>query len=179
MEEIKLRIWDKGKNRWLHGSSDIEKQKIGLDCISIFGETIIFGEILRDHDDTVVSLDRVKDLVPCLFTGLKAEKCKTNLSNHIYQYDIFRSEIDTDSGTEIQYNIVMWIWQRAAFYMIPACHYQILQDNNLEDDEDFEWLFEDANLYDFKIDTGLIKVGNVFENPELLKYNSTNQETGL
>ena len=121
-----------------------------------------------DQGESTVLID-VKPETITQFTGFYAKKCKTNLENEIYEHDVFRSEIDTDLGTEIQYNVVMWIEQRGAFYLIPACHFNVLMDNDLENDNDFEWLFEDANLYDFSIDVRLTKVGNIYQNPELLK----------
>ncbi|MDB0602149.1 YopX family protein [Tenacibaculum maritimum] len=98
------------------------------------------------------------------YTGLKHEKTGVE----IYEGDIFRSEEETDQGDIRTYSVVMWIEQRAAFYLIPCDHYQVIRDNDVSEEEQFEWLFRDAALYDFSIDVGLDLVGNIFENPELL-----------
>ena len=100
------------------------------------------------------------------FTGLKSKKKKTNISENIFEGDMFRGLNDND--IEVYY-VVMWIEQRAAFYMIPADHYCVIRDNNLSNDKDFNWLFDDAMLYDFSSDCGLTKVGNIYDNKDLLK----------
>lgn len=99
------------------------------------------------------------------FTGLLAAKRKTNVEERIFEHDVFRSEKDEN---EISYIVVMWIEKRAAFYMIPAEHYQILLDNDCSEESGFDWLFQEAALYDFSIDCGLTKVGNIHDNHELL-----------
>lgn len=102
----------------------------------------------------------------CQYTGLNAKKKKINLSEKIFEGDIFRGLNDKDIE---EYYVVMWIEQRAAFYMVPADHYCVLKDNDLSNDDDFNWLFDDAMLYDFSSDCSLTKVGNVHDNKELLK----------
>ena len=101
-----------------------------------------------------------------LYTGLNAKKKKINLSEKIFEGDIFRGLNDNDIE---KYYVVMWIEQRAAFYMVPADHYCVLKDNDLSNDDDFNWLFDDAMLYDFSSDCSLTKVGNIHDNKELLK----------
>lgn len=102
------------------------------------------------------------------FTGLMAEKCKTHLNPEIYEGDIFRHEKLHDKGQTTSYLVVMWIWQLAAFYMVPVEHYDVIIDNDVSKEEGFAWLFKKAKLRDFSIDLGLTKVGNVHENKELL-----------
>lgn len=99
------------------------------------------------------------------YTGLKSFNKKKHLED-IYEGDIFRS---LDEDEREMYSVVMWIQQRAAFYMVPADHYKVILYNDVSEEEDFNWLFNEANLYDFSIDCGLTKVGNVFETPELLE----------
>ena len=101
-----------------------------------------------------------------LYTGFNAKKKKTNLSEKIFEGDIFRGLNDKDIE---EYYVVMWIEQRAAFYMVPAVHYCVLKDNDLSNDDDFNWLFDDAMLYDFSSDCSLTNVGNIHDNKDLLK----------
>ena len=102
------------------------------------------------------------------YTGFIADKCKNNLEKEIYEGDIFRSEIEADDGDVIQYNVVVWVHQRGCFSMIPKDNYGEFINNDLSEDPDFSWLFEDANIYDFSIDVGLTKVGNIHENKDLI-----------
>ncbi len=98
-------------------------------------------------------------------TGIESPKRKTHLEAMTYEGDVFRQEY----GDAPEYLVVMWINQRAAFYLIPTAHYHILQDNDCSEEPEFQWLFNDAALYDFSIDCGLTKVGNIHDNPELLE----------
>ena len=86
--------------------------------------------------------------------------------NEIFEGDIIRGLNDKDIE---EYYVVMWIEQRAAFYMVPAVHYCVLKDNDLSNDDDFNWLFDDAMLYDFSSDCSLTNVGNIHDNKDLLK----------
>lgn len=76
---IKFRIWDKKHKRWFHGGTDAKSIALQTDAIDLFGEVIIFGEILYDqHEDDVwkndkdikCSFDILEWLEPCQFTGL-------------------------------------------------------------------------------------------------------------
>ena len=104
------------------------------------------------------------------FTGLLSKNHKANLQPEIYEDDIFRHTKETDSGEDITaYSVVMWIEQLAAFYLVPIEHYDVIKGNDVSEEKEFSWLFEDAELRDFSIDIGLIKVGNIHDNPELVQ----------
>lgn len=103
------------------------------------------------------------------FTGLRHEKTGVE----IFEGDIFREEIEEDEGDRRNYKVVMWIPQRAAFYLVDVSHISVIEDNSdnpkFQEDKFFAWLYEEAALYDFSIDVGLPLVGNIYQNPELLK----------
>lgn len=67
----------------------------------------------------------------CQFTGLIAEKCKSNLDKRIFEKDIFRHTKETDEGDIVGYSVVVWLEKYAAYYLIPAEHYNILIDNDV------------------------------------------------
>lgn len=83
--EIKFRIWDKKHQRWFHGGTDQKSIDLKTDSINLFGEVIVFGEILHDqHEDNVwkddpdikSSLDVMEWLEVCQYTGLKDKNGK-------------------------------------------------------------------------------------------------------
>lgn len=100
------------------------------------------------------------------YTGIDSKKHKTNLSTMIFEDDVFRGFNDNDIE---MYYVVMWIKQLAAFYMIPIEHYHVIKYNDVSDEPEFGWLFEEAMLFDFSDDCVLTKIGNIHDNPELLK----------
>ena len=106
------------------------------------------------------------------FTGLYATKgkgFKKDERREVYEGDVFREQKETDNGDVISYLVVMWIKQRAAFYLVNIFHYPVLRDNDVSEEKEFDWLFQNADLYDFSFDVGLPLVGNIWDNPELLK----------
>lgn len=103
------------------------------------------------------------------FTGFVATKYKRPLDPRIFEGDLFRSEKihPTDETKDaVSYSVVMWIRERGAYYLVDSSHWNVLNTNDCEADPEFEWLFEDATLFDFSIDVGLTKVGNIYDNPE-------------
>ena len=62
----------------------------------------------------------------------------------------------------------MWIDKLASFYMIPSEHYHVLINNDVSNENEFDWLFDEAMLFDFSVDCYLMKVGNVHDNKELI-----------
>ncbi len=132
---------------------------IGLDFIT---EDTLDGV---DPGTNCFSGHELEDIEVLRPTGLIHKK--TN--KEIYEGDVFRQEVEEDYGDERTYNVVTWIRERAAFYLIPTGTYEVYLDNDLENEEAFEWLFDQAALYDFSIDVSLDLCGNIYENPELLK----------
>jgi hypothetical protein len=158
MREIKFRVWDIDYKKMIY--------PIGIDWENEHakdGQTVYYWVIGKDGKKH--GTPGCKDMLSIMqFTGLKTSKKKKNLDEDIYEWDIFRHQ---DGNGNDEYSVVMWIPQRAAFYMIPIAHYTVLKNNDVSSEKEFDWLFEDASLFDFELDCGVgTKVGNVFENPE-------------
>lgn len=162
MGEIKLRAWDEGKRVMHYDFQFIKSGDEGNDWI------VFVSDKKPLNADTFKDLDAhfSQQLKVMRYTGFKATKGKVQfLGKGIYECDIFRQTKEDQD----EYYVVMWINERGAFYLIPIDHYSVLRDNDCSMEPEFEWLFRDAALYDFSIDCGLAKVGNIYENPELLK----------
>lgn len=150
MIELKFRAWNKAFNRMTYKVNLYSINKIGKINKAQLGDENVMRTIGLDCE-------------VMQFTGLKDKNGK-----EIYEGDIFRQEIELDERDLRTYQVVIWIKERAAFYLVPCGCHEILINNDCEKDETFEWLFEQAHLYDFSIDVGLPLVGNIYETPELL-----------
>ena len=84
--QIKFRIYNKKTKKWIHGPHP----EASLDGVNLFGETIMFGELLRG-----VSIKDLNRIVALQFTGLKDSKGKeifegdivnVNGGNHIIEW---------------------------------------------------------------------------------------------
>ena len=60
--KIKFRIWNDKTKEWIHGPHE----NPSLDGVNLFGETIMFGELLHG-----VSIKDVNECIALQFTGLK------------------------------------------------------------------------------------------------------------
>ena len=62
MREIRFRMYDTKRKEWVHNTNN---------AVNLFGETIVFGEILRrDESDTFVKLEELNDIIAMQYTGL-------------------------------------------------------------------------------------------------------------
>ncbi len=164
MREILFRGKRKDNGQWVYGCYQrivihgVMRHFILPSCALVF-DNIKLTDALIDVDPSTVSQ----------FTGFLADKRKSDLDKRIFEGDIFRHTKETDEGDNVSYSVVMWIPQYAIFYLIPVEHYEIMRNNDVSKEAEFRWFFEDAWLSDFSIDVELTKVGNIHDNPELLK----------
>lgn len=151
MSRFKFRVWDKA-----------HKKMSFVNNLYALNNNGIIDNVQQRGKSVTQSIYTQCELMQ--WTGLVHEKTGVE----IYEGDIFMTEEETDNGDIRHYSAVMWIPQRAAFYLVDVEHIQVLEDNDCEEEEEFAWLFRDAALYDFNIGAGLRMVGNIYENRELL-----------
>lgn len=147
MREIKFRIYDKGRKQWVHDTDH---------AISLFGEYVIFGEILRRPDDSIVSLDELNDLDAMQYTGLKDRN-----GREIYEGDILRGTMEKirimdnkRTGKYVTKTVTIeWQDEWGRFQLKNTSgNFELLPCTKQD------WI---AEFYEV--------IGNIFENPELCK----------
>jgi uncharacterized phage protein (TIGR01671 family) len=151
--ELKFRGKDINTGEWRYGNymEKIEPTK---------EEDVFWCCFIQDRALSMYEVDRK---TVGQFSGLRSK------GKEVFEGDVFRSETELDHGDHRQYSVVCWIKERAAFYLIPTdTYFTFTTNDNLEEDDQFEWLYEQASLYDFSVDIGLDLCGNIFDNPELL-----------
>jgi len=136
---------------WLYG-----------DLNFIDGKAFIFPRMpdtpLNSPDWFEVDIDTIGQ-----FTGFIADKHKKGLRPAIYEGDVFREENKMDNGDFRKYLVVTWIKERGAFYLIDVAHHDLICNQDVSEEPEFSWLFDDAMLSDFSLDVGLTKVGIVHD----------------
>lgn len=171
--EIKFRGLRKDGKGWLYGSIVYPDKLIRgvwmLPEVNMcdFYPDIEDGEKIESHEHQGIIIGRFIEVVPETvgqFTGFTADKRKKNFEKEVYEGDVFRETEENELGDRINYYVVMWVWQRGAFCMINNNHYLVMLNNDLSEDSDYNYIFDDPQLYDFAIDIGaLAKVGNIHE----------------
>lgn len=147
----KFRVWDNGRKEWVHGP--------GYE-VNLFGETIVFGEILRRPDDSVVSLDELHNLIPLQFTG---KKCFND--REVYEDDILFYEEETENGDRRYYLVVTWIKEWSMFATLHVSEYKKYLTEGAEAlDESMFWTYTLEGCGDYHY------AGNIWEDPYLIRY---------
>lgn len=139
MRQIKFRIYDNGRKQWLHDTAH---------AISLFGETIVLGEILRRPDDTTVSLLEMNDLVAMQFTGMFDKS-----DREIFEGDVLATPHFLDvNGWRYLYHVVEWSDKYTGWWCRNVAS-EHEADGNIQ-----LWVYAKK---EFEI------IGNIFDNPEL------------
>lgn len=119
-------MYDTKRKEWLHDTEH---------AVSLFGETIMLGELWCRPDDTHVALKDMNDIVAMQFTGLLDKNGK-----EIYERDIVERQYGTTKTARVR-KVVEWCtnWKSTGFNIAVNPRREIEV------------------------------VGNIYQNPELLK----------
>ena len=95
MQAYRFRMYDRKREEWVHDTDH---------AVSLFGETIIMGEILRRSDDTGVSLEDLNEIVVQMYIN-----CRDKNGKDIYDGDVLK--MHTGDVVEVQWgtNQLAWI----------------------------------------------------------------------
>jgi len=133
MRTIKFRVRNTKTNQWVYGPDEHSD----LDGVNLFGETILFGELLSG-----VPINDINDCVALQYTGRKDKNGKQIFEGDILQFKSHRNFDQTINVGVVEYNE-----NEASFQLV------ILQGKRYN--ETF-WMARD-----------LVVLGNIFDNPEL------------
>ncbi len=147
---IKFRAWDGARNTWLHEAKTPDM------AVHLIGETIMFGELWRRPDDSLVPIDEMNQVVWMQYTGLKDRR-----GAEIYEGDIVRiqhphDKVVTDTGIELHGEFwdtlgrVFWWDHEGGWYH----GHESVKDGNGRPPKRM-WEYVEV-------------IGNNYENPELL-----------
>lgn len=145
MREIKFRAWDAKSDKWLLGYG-----YKSLSGFSLFGECVFLGEwqnVLHDHQHEKI------DLRVMQYTGLKDKYGK-----EIYEDDIVRI-LYTDWPSQSENNT-----QSFEEYQNSMAHIGKIVFNPFHG-----WRIEDIGSVNYGTYGWIEVIGNIYENPELLK----------
>lgn len=112
MRKIKFRIRNTKNNTWIHGPHEESK----LDGVNLFGETIIFGELLLG-----VSLDELKDIVALQFTGFEDKN-----GREIFEGDILQDEDGERSNVVFCHGCFMLVNGRLLAFPQPPSDMEVV-----------------------------------------------------
>ncbi len=148
MRTIKFRIWD--------------YQKMFYPDTEHFFQNAIFWNIKMTEEKSI-DKDLVTNYSLMQFTG-----CHDKTGKEIFEGDIHRVEIEHSTGDERHYFICTWLKEFGCFSWIDSMNYQDYVDNGLIA---IEWMLNDGiPLHlDFEDCKKIEIIGNIHENPELLK----------
>ena len=130
MRAIKFILYDTKRKEWVHDAEH---------AVSLFGETILCGELLRRPDDTIIRLIELNNIIAMQFTGLHDKNGK-----EIYEGDILQYDMDAN----LSFPKIMF-FENGRF---------VLKDNKTD-----RFRFDITKYLEYTV------IGNIYENPELIK----------
>ena len=138
---IKFRVWNKARNKWEHGPHE----NPSLDGVNLFGECILLGGFVN------VPMNELGSLVALQYTGLKDKN-----GREIFEGDIVKHSNEDPTVYKLPAEVSIGEYST---HCGEFKHFGVRAKRL--DISTYFGLFEDCEKFEV--------VGNVFENPELLK----------
>lgn len=148
--EIKFRGISTQSNGWLYG---------------LYAQDAFGGDFIRKDKSNKNGACPIFVKTLGQFTGFKDHQQK-----EVYEGDIYRECLETDHGDQYAYSVCIWLPEYASFCLLGAGEYLEYESTGVSS-------FEPANRYSYLLDEvefGLLtRVGNIYENPQLLELSDT------
>ncbi len=143
---IKFRVWNKRTNKWIHGPHE----HACLDGVNLFGETILLGAFMDG-----VGIEELNDCVDLQFTNLKDKNGKEIFEGDIVKGQTYTYSYDRKEPTGVEDVLMVCEYDvtgaRFLLNLLPLNHGK------------GGWDFHDGMSNNIEV------IGNIFDNPELLK----------
>jgi len=144
--EIKFRIWNKKKQTWIHGPGEE---------VSLFGEMILLGGFLKG-----IPISEINDCVALQYTGIKDKNGGEVYNGDIVIIQRYFTKPFINNDIEIEYKFVEGEFLTGLVYWDTFGAKYLVDYSHIRYDD-----IEEFNKPSHRIEV----IGNIYDNPELLK----------